>query len=499
MCGRIRCQSKTSSILSNYKSSNNNEQADLSLYLSENILPGTVLNVLRYCNQSNKITIDNMIWGLIPSSYKQKDIKPNHFLMYNCRVENAAQKISFKHLIQNNNNNKCILIIDGYYEWKEEFGQKQPYYITTTTDTPLYLAGIYDTIIHNNEQLKTFTIFTMNSITSTMKYIHNRQPIFLSEDQIGTWLSTTTNTMMFLQSYIDCSISLSQSHSTGNSSSSSSHTDCTIIHTDTTYNDTSADITSSTTTDTMSFLQPYIECSLSLSQSHSSSSTGTNTNDTIAHTDSIYNNTNTDTPSNISILPPDLYNICTNNIQYYPVTKQVNHASYQGSDSSIKCMMTKKQVKINDYFSVTPSPKKQKSMVSTHNSSVVDSKVGRCSEGSVFNMPNKKTKLYDTYDTTTTAIPSSSSSSSSACTIPAASSTTNTQPDVIHDTHGPTLLSDTNTVVFSDRSPKNEASPSPHNAIGNNAISNNSTSKRNNNSCSSVYVPIDSIIDLTDD
>ena len=295
---------------SHYMSLHDNKHANSFLHLSENILPGTILNVLKYCNQRNDIIIDNMIWGLIPSSYKHKDIKPNHFLMYNCRVENASQKISFKHLIQNNNSNKCVLVIDGYYEWKEEYGQKQPYYISTTTDTPLYLAGVYDTCIHNNEQIKTFTIFTMNSITNTMNDIHNRQPLFLSEDQIGTWLSPA-DTMMFLQSYIDCSLSLSHS-----SSIVGTHKKDTIAHTD-------------------NSICTYTTCS------------DTSTDTTTATVNSICT----------SMTIPELYNICTNNIQYYPVTKQVNHASYQGIDCSIKCM-TKKQVKINDYFSVTPSPKK---------------------------------------------------------------------------------------------------------------------------------------------
>ena len=458
MCGRVRCQSKTSSTLSRYESLNDNKHANTYLHLSENILPGTILNVLKYCNQRNEIIIDKMIWGLIPSSYKQKDIKPNHFLMYNCRVENASQKISFKHLIQNNNWNKCVLVIDGYYEWKEEFGQKQPYYISTTTDTPLYLAGIYDTCVHNNEQLKTFTIFTMNSITNTMKDIHNRQPIFLSEGQIGTWLSPATDTMMFLQSYIDCSLSLS--HSSSTVGTHNSDTANTITH----------------------------------SYSHFTSNTNSNTH-TAIHTD----DTNTDVTTRATInsicqLVPELHNICTNNIQYYPVTKQLNHASYQGSDCSIKCI-TKKQVKINDYFSVTPSPKKQKSLEGERDISMIDSEVGKIdSEGNICNSPNKKAKLYDIHNnnTTTTAILSSSLYSSSAVyTIHATSTSTNTQPSLVHITTVPTtLLSDTNTDVYYDRSPKNEASPSLHN---------NKNSDNTSNSSNNVCIQIDSIIDLTDD
>ena len=131
------------------------------------------------------------------------------------------------------------------------------------------------------------------------------------------------------------------------------------------------------------------------------------------------------------------------------------------------------------------------------NSSIIDSKVGKDSEASICNTPNKKTKLYDTYNntTTTTAIPSSSSSSS-ACTAPATSTTTNTQPSLVHTTTVPTtqLLSDTNTAVYYDRCPKNEASPSLHN----NKNSDN-TSKSSNSSSNNVCIQIDSIIDLTDD
>ena len=43
------------------------------------------------------------------------------------RLETLMEKVSFKNLIQTS---RCLVIADGYYEWKRENKEKTPYYLT---------------------------------------------------------------------------------------------------------------------------------------------------------------------------------------------------------------------------------------------------------------------------------------------------------------------------------------------------------------------------------
>ena len=63
-------------------------------------------------------------WGLIPEwSKKLKNFKP----LINARLETLMEKITFKNLVQTS---RCLVIADGYYEWKKEEKEKIPYYFT---------------------------------------------------------------------------------------------------------------------------------------------------------------------------------------------------------------------------------------------------------------------------------------------------------------------------------------------------------------------------------
>src|SRR5215469_17854485 len=63
-------------------------------------------------------------WGLIPSWAKDETIGSR---MINARAETLAEKPSFKNLLRNR---RCLIVADGFYEWKAEGKSKTPMYIT---------------------------------------------------------------------------------------------------------------------------------------------------------------------------------------------------------------------------------------------------------------------------------------------------------------------------------------------------------------------------------
>ena len=134
---------------------------------------------------TNGKTLASLQWGLTPSWTKEKEIKP----LINARLETLNEKISFKNLIKNN---KCLVVADGYYEWKREKISKQPYYFTRLDNQTIFFAGIY-----KDHQ---FIIITMQANSNVID-IHHRQPVIITEEGFNDYFNLKKEGTSFLKSY----------------------------------------------------------------------------------------------------------------------------------------------------------------------------------------------------------------------------------------------------------------------------------------------------------
>ena len=133
---------------------------------------------------TNGRALENYDWGLIPSWAKdKKDFRP----LINARLETLMEKVSFKKLIQTS---RCLVLADGYYEWKRENKEKIPYYFSMVDSGLIYFAGI-----HQNNH---FCIITRDA-TETVKEIHHRQPLIINEEQIPDYLDVKKEAMNILR------------------------------------------------------------------------------------------------------------------------------------------------------------------------------------------------------------------------------------------------------------------------------------------------------------
>lgn len=129
-----------------------------------------------------------MRWGLIPSWAENDASLP---IMINARLETLTQKPSFAQLV---NHNRCLIITDGYYEWKKSGSQKQPYYIHHPNGDLLLMAGLWSSWqpkvadqASSQPALLTYTVITTNA-TPDLCSIHPRMPAFVSLEDIDRWL-----------------------------------------------------------------------------------------------------------------------------------------------------------------------------------------------------------------------------------------------------------------------------------------------------------------------
>tara|TARA_B100000686_G_C16471034_1_gene802110 strand:- start:197 stop:820 length:624 start_codon:yes stop_codon:yes gene_type:complete len=124
-------------------------------------------------------------WGLVPEwSKKLENFKP----LINARLETLMEKITFKNLIQTS---RCLVIADGYYEWKKEEKEKIPYYFTKEDSSLMLFAAI-----HQNNQ---FCIITRKAAAETSK-IHQREPLIIGKSQIVNYLNIKKEAISVLNS-----------------------------------------------------------------------------------------------------------------------------------------------------------------------------------------------------------------------------------------------------------------------------------------------------------
>jgi putative SOS response-associated peptidase YedK len=123
-------------------------------------------------------------WGLIPSWSKDPSIANN---LINARAETLDKKPSFKDAFKKR---RCLIVADGFYEWKREGNKKIPLYYCLKSGRPFGFAGLYETWISpDKKEINTCVIIT-TAANELIAPVHDRMPVILSNEQEGTWLDS---------------------------------------------------------------------------------------------------------------------------------------------------------------------------------------------------------------------------------------------------------------------------------------------------------------------
>ena len=136
-----------------------------------------------------------MKWGLIPSWAKDPSIGSR---MINARGETIAEKPSFRTALRKR---RCLVLADGFYEWKKAEGQKVPMRITLKEEEPFAFAGLWEAWKSpEDEWVRSCTIIT-TAPNTLMEPIHNRMPVILPQEAEETWLNPAIEDPQVLTSF----------------------------------------------------------------------------------------------------------------------------------------------------------------------------------------------------------------------------------------------------------------------------------------------------------
>jgi len=124
-----------------------------------------------------------MHWGLLPRWKRegQPSIAP-----INARGETLTEKPMFRGLVKRH---RCIVPINGFYEWQTIDGKKQPFYITAKDGEMWGLAGLWDAVPDGEGgTISCFTVVTTNA-NATLRPLHERMPVILNRKDEEEWVS----------------------------------------------------------------------------------------------------------------------------------------------------------------------------------------------------------------------------------------------------------------------------------------------------------------------
>lgn len=132
-------------------------------------------------------TLRMVHWGLIPSWADDPSIEAR---MINARAETVADKPSFRRAFERR---RCLVVADGFYEWKKTESGKQPYYFRLEDSSPFGFAGLWETWSpggrDGGEELRSATIITTEA-NGLAAEVHDRMPVILPPEHYGAWLDS---------------------------------------------------------------------------------------------------------------------------------------------------------------------------------------------------------------------------------------------------------------------------------------------------------------------
>ena len=139
-----------------------------------------------------------MRWGLLPSWVKADSAgKPvQKAQLINARAETVTTSPAYRSAAEHK---RCLIPMDGYYEWKRPAGDpltdsprrggKTPYFFFRPDHRPLLVAGLWSVWWPARDALGllTCTVITTDAV-GAFADVHDRMPLVLGEDDWDRWL-----------------------------------------------------------------------------------------------------------------------------------------------------------------------------------------------------------------------------------------------------------------------------------------------------------------------
>lgn len=188
MCGRFTVQVATSGVAAAFGVSETVRDSGPSY----NVAPGQPVPVI--VERGGVRRLDAFRWGLVPPWAKDLSIGDR---LINARAETLAEKPSFRKAFAQR---RCLILSDGFFEWKADGRSKKPYHITLERGGVFAFAGLWERWISQEDpgEIYSCTIITVEA-NEFMRSLHSRMPVILEPEAQGPWLDEKNRDTQALQ------------------------------------------------------------------------------------------------------------------------------------------------------------------------------------------------------------------------------------------------------------------------------------------------------------
>ena len=174
MCGRYTLAAPVNELVEQFDI----DEYPSSITTSYNIAP--TQEVAAVIAEDEKRKLEMLRWGLVPAWTDDPSIGNR---MINARSETVAEKPSFRKAFKDR---RCLVLSDGFYEWRRTPDGKQPYYIHLKDGSPFAFAGLWESW-RDAQEIRSCTIITTEA-NELVGDIHNRMPVILAPEDYSLWL-----------------------------------------------------------------------------------------------------------------------------------------------------------------------------------------------------------------------------------------------------------------------------------------------------------------------
>jgi putative SOS response-associated peptidase YedK len=176
MCGRFTMATNAEALAERFRAQVSTKVAAPTYNAAPSQAQLTILN-------DHPQAIVRAAWGFVPEwADGRPDVKP----LINARAETVATKPFFRDAFKRK---RCLILADGFYEWKRAGKSKVPYRIALQTEEPFAFAGIWS-LVHDaqGDIQPTFALLTTEA-NALVAQIHTRMPVILREQDEADWLT----------------------------------------------------------------------------------------------------------------------------------------------------------------------------------------------------------------------------------------------------------------------------------------------------------------------
>jgi len=150
-----------------------------------NIAPTQPIGIVRARSLAQDREWVSARWGLVPRwSREPLTRKP----LFNARSEGVAEKAAFRDSFKHR---RCLIPASGFYEWKAEGRNRQPFLVGLRDGAPFAFAGLWDRWQPPGQPPIDSCAILTTAPNGLVQPIHDRMPVILDPAHFGLWLDPT--------------------------------------------------------------------------------------------------------------------------------------------------------------------------------------------------------------------------------------------------------------------------------------------------------------------